>query len=140
MTHQKVSGGYIVVLKKDEKLVESIKQFIKTHKITGAWLSGLGGAQGVTLGFYHLDKKEYEFQNITKLLEITNLTGNISFHGDEAVIHLHGTFSDEKLHAFGGHVSELVVGGTCELHITPIKGSLKRTHDEDTGLNLLDCQ
>ena len=72
-------------------------------------------------------------------MEITSLQGNVAWDGDEPVIHLHGTFSDESMQAFGGHIKELQVGGTCEILLHRwYKDALTRQADPATGLNLLN--
>lgn len=138
MTHKKVPNGYIVRLDKDEKLIEQLKKFALTHKIKSGWLSGLGAAAGATLGFYDVDNQQYEWHDITSLAEITNLTGNIAWHKDDPVVHVHGTFSSKNLKAYGGHVKELIVGGTCEIFITEFDQTITRKHDDNTGLTSLE--
>lgn len=131
--------NWLVRLEKGEKLVESLLEIARTENIKGAWLSGLGAAQSAELGFYDLESQEYRFQTVNKLMEITSLQGNVAWLDGEPVLHIHGTFSDDKLQAFGGHVKELVVGGTCEVLLHRWYGEqLERQTDPATGLNLLN--
>lgn len=138
MNYHKTSTGFILRLNKDEKLVETLNTFIKEKDIKAGWFTGLGGVQGAEIGFYNLDSKEYEWRTFIKLLEITNLTGNITYQNDRLILHIHATLTDDKLRAHGGHVRELVVGGTVEINLTTFNKKIERTFDKDTGLNLLD--
>jgi len=140
MTYGFDGYNWLVRLEKDELLVENIAKLVKDQKIKGAWVSGLGGAQWAELGFYNLDKQAYEWKRFDQLLEITSLQGNVAWEGEEPVIHLHGTVSDQSMQAFGGHVKELQVAGTCEilLHRLYEPDGLKRAQDPVTGLKLLD--
>ena len=140
MTYQFDGYNYFVKLEKGEKLVSSLTQLVKDEQIAGAWLSGLGAALSVELGYYDLDTQEYLWKHLDETLEITALTGNIAWSEDKPAIHVHGSFSDRDMNGYGGHVKELVVGGTCELFLHLKQGSdkLKRKTDPDTGLNLLD--
>lgn len=138
MNHHKIPTGYLLRFSKGEKLVESLTAFIKEHKIKAGWLTGLGGVQGAEVGFYNLEKQEYEWHSSVSLAEITNLSGNIAWQNDEPVIHIHITLSDDKLRAYSGHLKELVVGGTVEINLTVFDKKLERKFDEETGLNLLD--
>ena len=71
-------------------------------------------------------------------LEITGVHGNAAQNeAGETVLHLHGTFADENYQVIGGHVKDLVVGGTCEVIVRPLDAKLTRAKDEATGLNLL---
>jgi predicted DNA-binding protein with PD1-like motif len=132
--------NWLVRFDKGERLVEGLTQLVRQEDIRGAWISGLGGALSAELGFYNLETQEYEWKKFDQLMEITNLQGNVAWQDDEPILHIHGTFSDKNMQAFGGHVKELVVGGTCEvlLHRWYEEEGLGRDKDQLTGLNLLD--
>jgi uncharacterized protein len=135
--------NWLVRLERGELLVEQLTQLAKDENITGAWLSGLGAAEWAELGFYNLHSKAYSWKRFDQLMEITSLQGNVAWSAGqqkgEPVIHLHGTFSDENMQAFGGHVKELKVGGTCEILLHRwYEGKLQRSRDSETGLELLN--
>ncbi len=131
--------NWLVRLQKGEKLVEQLTALVKDQKIGGAWLSGLGACENVELGFYNLGTKQYTWKKLDQPLEITGLQGNISWDTSEPVLHIHGSFSDSNMQAWGGHVKELEVGGTCEVLIHRwYENGLTRQLDEPTGLKLLD--
>ena len=140
MTFQFDGYNWLVRLQKGELLVENITKLVKDQHVKGAWIVGLGGAQWVELGFYNLTSKAYQWKRLDQLLEITSLQGNVAWEDDKPVIHLHGTFSDENMQAYGGHVRELQVGGTCEilLHRWYNPDGLQRRTNPDVGLKLLD--
>lgn len=139
MTFQYDGYSYLVRLEKGEKLVESLTALVKKENIPSCWLNGVGGAQSAEIGFYHLDKKKYEFKAIGELMEITGLQGNLAWSDAEPVWHIHGTFSKSDLSVIGGHVKELVVGGTCEVMLHEWYGdNLTRTQSDEIGLKLLD--
>jgi predicted DNA-binding protein with PD1-like motif len=138
MKYIKDDKNYLLVFEQDELLIKELENFIKTKKIKSAWFNGLGAAKGAEIGFYNLTSKEYQWQSITKLCEITNITGNISWQDDMPVVHSHTTLTDINGKTIGGHVKELVVGGTCEIYLLSINKGLQRRFDESTGLNLLD--
>lgn len=129
----------IIRLQKGERLSEAIEQFAAESRLQGAWLVGLGGVLEVTLGFYDLDAKEYHWQTFEGVREMTNLTGNLAFDGEgKLAFHLHGTFSGADFQAIGGHVKDLVAGGTVELFVHRTYKPLSRKPDPETGLTLLD--
>ena len=130
--------NWVVRLEKGEKLIESLTELVKKENIKGAWISGLGGAISAELGYYSLEEKEYHWKTLDKLLEITSLQGNVSWVDGEPKLHIHGSFSDENMQAFGGHVKELTVGGTCEVMMHALQAELTRSQNDDTGLELLD--
>jgi len=131
--------NYLVRLEKGDLLVQQLTELVKQEKIKGAWISGLGGALWAELGFYQLETKEYEWKRLEKLLEITSLQGNVAWADSEPMLHVHGAFSDQNMQAFGGHVKELAVAGTCEvfLHLMQRDQPLTRSLSSDIGLKLL---
>lgn len=135
-------GGlnYFMRFDKGEQLITGLKAFATETKLDGAWVSVIGGALEMELGFYELEAKTYQWQKFTGLYEIVNLQGNIALSEDgQPVFHLHGAFSDSKYQTVGGHVKELIVAGTCEVFIHRTDGkALHRKHDSQIGLSLLD--
>lgn len=131
--------NWLVRLDKGEKLVESLTKLAKQEKLPSCWVNVIGGALSAEVGYYNLPKKEYEWHNVVELVEITGLQGNLTWDGEEPKWHLHGTFSKSDLSVVGGHVRELIVGGTCEIMLHKwYKEPLTRSEDKETGLKLLD--
>lgn len=129
----------IIRLEKGERLGKAMAQLARETKVRGGWLNGLGGAQEVTLGFYHLDKKEYTWRTFSGLREVLSLTGNLARDADDnLVFHLHGVFGDSQFQTIGGHVKDLTVGATLELFLHRTYKPLHRKIDEAVGLPLLD--
>lgn len=125
------------MLEKGESLTECLTQFFVETGIRTAWIQGLGAALEVTLGYYNLTSKAYQWRDFKGPFELTSLQGNAVTAADGPALHLHATLADRQYVAFGGHVKHLIVGGTCELHIQPLDAKLTRIHDEASGLSLL---
>ncbi|CAN5649714.1 hypothetical protein BH23PAT2_BH23PAT2_06730 [soil metagenome] len=132
--------NYVIRLQKGEMLIEKLTKLVKHENIKGAWINGLGGAFWADLGFYHVDTKEYQWKRFDQPMEITSLQGNVAWVDSEPMLHIHGSFSDENMLGFGGHIKELSVAGTCEvfLHMMQRDEQLTRSEDSDIGLKLLD--
>lgn len=138
MKYRQHAGGYTFIFKKGEKLITEIEGFAKQKQISAASFHGLGGALEAEIGYYHLDKKAYEFMRLDEVLEIVSLHGNIALKDGAPIVHAHGVLSDAELKTYGGHIKEMIVGGTCELFLQSFDESWERMHDEDTGLSLID--
>lgn len=131
--------NHILRLDKGEQLAPALQQFAKEQQVEGAWLSGLGATTQVTVGFYNLPEQNYQWQTFNGLYEIVSLQGNIARGPDgQPALHLHGVFSDAAYQTIGGHVQDLVVGGTLELFVHRTYKSLGRKPDPQVGLNTLD--
>lgn len=127
----------ILVLERGEEVLAALEQYALQYALESAWLSGLGAAQSVTVAWYDIETKQYFDRTFSEPLEILLLTGNFSRVDDKPFWHIHGTFAGSDYNALGGHVKTLVVGVTCELHITPLGITMTRRHDSTTGLSLL---
>ncbi|HSE29375.1 MAG TPA: PPC domain-containing DNA-binding protein [Candidatus Saccharimonadales bacterium] len=140
MTYKYDGFNYVIRLNKDERLSEALKEFLQKTEVDGAWILGIGGAQEATLGFYSLKTKQYNWRTFSDLMEVTSLQGNIAVDEDgEPVFHMHGTFAGEDFNSFGGHVKDLIVGGTLEIFVHRTDDMpLSRKHDTEVGLDLLD--
>ena len=119
--------------------MEQLAEFSGQTGIKVAWIQGLGAALDMELGYYNVETRAYSWKTFSHPpYEITAMQGNmvITKEGNPR-LHLHGTFSDEHFAAFGGHIKELTVGGTCELHIRPLQITLTRSLDEVSGLETI---
>lgn len=137
MKQIKTNNAMIAVLDRGEELHDQLSDLTQNEGLEAAWLSGLGGAMKVTLGFYNIETKAYQWQEFNEPLEIVSLTGNLSLKNGKPFWHIHGVFSGANYQAISGHVKELVIGLTGELYITPLDAGLVRSLNETTGLELL---
>jgi predicted DNA-binding protein with PD1-like motif len=127
----------LLVLQRGEELHAALLSYARDTGLTSAWLSGLGGASNVTLGFYDIESKSYTWKEFDEPLEIISLTGNLSLVDNEPFWHIHGAFSGRDFQTVSGHVKAMTIGLTGELHITSLALSLHRDFDDTTGLKLL---
>lgn len=132
------ANGNIVVINRGEEVIAKLTEYARANGLKSAWMSGLGGASGATLGFYDIDSKDYEWHDYDRPMEILNLSGNLSVVDGQPFWHIHGNFSGRDTQGFGGHVKSLTVGLTCEVLVTPLDSAMTRTFDQSTGLKLLD--
>lgn len=130
---------YVLRLSKGERWSEVFETFAKESKLDGAWISIIGGVQEVTLGYYDIDKKEYQWQTFEGVREITGAQGNLSLsERKEPMAHLHGNFADENYQVIGGHIKDFVAGATVEVYVHCFDKPLHRKQDPEVGLQLLD--
>lgn len=132
--------NWLVRLEKGEELTKSLVEIVKKENIRTGWVYGIGAASSAEIGLFDPKTQDYKWKKFDKDLEILGLQGNIAYIHDEPAIHLHGSFSDESMQAFGGHIKGLVVSVTCEIFIHNwfSQDSITRSPDKQTGLNLLD--
>ena len=137
MQFQKVETGYLLKLLRGEKIVETLTKFCVENNIQAGVISGLGGASNITLGYYDLTTKEYQWKDFEKVHEILSMNGNVAMVDNEPFLHIHMAISDDSFSTFGGHLKEATVGATCEVMIHDLHTTLAREMDHEIGLKLL---
>ncbi|KUO76090.1 MAG: DNA-binding protein [Clostridia bacterium BRH_c25] len=136
MKSAKIGNKYFVRIDKGEEVVSLLKEFCMDNGLKLGSIVGLGAADRVTIGLFNTITKEYHNRELAGEYEITNLTGNITTKDGEVYLHLHITLGDEEYKAYGGHLNECWISGTCELVIDIVEGEIGRAFDEYSGLNL----
>lgn len=138
MKIRKYGSDYIVRFEKDEEIIATLTQVAEKMRVTGAWFHGIGVGRDIILGYFDAHRKTYLKKLYEGEYEFTSLSGNISYHGQKSIIHCHATITDSTFTASGGHLFQALVPATLELFIVPLTKKLKRKHDDQTGLFLLD--
>lgn len=133
------NGGrhFAVVLDTGEEAVECLLSFARENGITAAAFTGLGAFSNVTLGFFDIDRKDYERVRLDEQVEVVTLVGNVATKDGEAKLHPHVVVSKRNGQAFGGHLLEAHVRPTLEVIVTETPAELRRETDAATGLPLL---
>jgi len=133
--------NFTFTLQKGERWSDALAGFTKKTGVDSAWLTIIGGVLNVTLGYYNLDTKQYQWRTFEGLREITSAQGNITLDQNGTVMaHVHGTFGDDNYSLIGGHVKDFVAGATVEVFVHRFDTSLKRAQNNDIGLPLLDLR
>jgi uncharacterized protein len=128
---------FVVVLATGEEALECLLSFARERRITAAAFTGLGAFKDVTLGFFDLDRKDYERIRLDEQVEVLTLVGNIATKDGETKLHPHVVVSKRDGQAFGGHLLEAHVRPTLEVVVTETPAELCRETDPETGLPLL---
>ncbi|MTI47302.1 PPC domain-containing DNA-binding protein [Sporosalibacterium faouarense] len=136
MKSKRFGNKYFLRIDKGEEVVGSLYNFCKENNVKLGSLTGLGAADRLTVGLYNTETHEYHNKELIGEYEITNLTGNITTKDGELYLHLHITVGNEEYEAFGGHLNECHISGTCEIILDTVDGEVGRFFDESSGLNI----
>lgn len=133
----KSGKNYILRFDRGEEIIEELKKFCQSKKITAAFFSALGASSEVEIAHYDVGKKRYSNKVIRQRMEIDSLIGNISLMDNKIVVHSHGVFSDQTMQTQAGHVNRLIVAATGEFFLQAHQAKIERQYDKETGLNLM---
>jgi predicted DNA-binding protein with PD1-like motif len=126
-----------LILEKGECIHEGLKQVAKAPGFPGAFVTGIGVVKDVVIGFFNIPSKSYKEIELEGPVELLALNGNISWEGEEAIIHLHAVIGREDGSVVGGHLLRASIGVTGEIFIHKIGKRLERERSEEFGLPLI---
>lgn len=108
----------------------------------GALLGGIviaiGAFSEVALGYFDRHRKEYQRNTVNEQVEVLSLVGDITLYQLEPKVHAHVVVGKSDGTAHGGHILAARVWPTLEVVVTASPAHLRRQHDPETGLALID--
>ncbi len=128
---------HFLTIKKDEEIIEKIKEFCVKNKIKAGFLTGVGAVKSISLGFFNPIEKKYYEKAFDEFMELSSLIGNISTLNDEIYLHIHATASNKNYEVVGGHLARAIVSATCEIAISKADFDVVRKFSDEIGLNLI---
>lgn len=138
MVYKVFDHTIVARIDRGEEISASVKEICKMEGIKLASISAIAAVDHVVVGLYSIKEKKFLPNTFDEALEMTSLNGNVTTQDGEVYLHIHANFADSKGHAFGGHLTEAVVSGTCEMFIQVIDGEITRRYDKSTGLNIFN--
>lgn len=132
--HMHATAPFVLILDRDDRLLESINQCVQDAKLMGASIAGLGQLQNPVLAYFTSNANEKPtFTKFNGIYELAGLHGNVTNNNGKYYTHLHGVLADKKFNGLAGHIKEATVGITAEITIIPLSASLERTVNPKTG-------
>lgn len=123
----------------NEDLIDAISELVIKHDIISGFIKIIGALKKVTIGFFDINNKEYNYQSFEEPLEIISCMGNIAHGKIGPIIHLHVSLGREDFSVIGGHLSQpSIISITGEVYIYEIRTKITRSEDPQSKLMLLD--
>jgi predicted DNA-binding protein with PD1-like motif len=135
--YKKFNGTWILVLKKGDRIIEKLSEFIDTEQIKSGYMYGIGAVSSVEIAHYDLAEKKYSSKTFEEPLELLSLLGNVAFKDNEKIVHCHIILGRDDMSLFGGHLVEGTIGVTCEIVFNELDGQIPKKEDPEIGLNLI---
>ena len=115
----------------NEDFFDILLKVSEKENITSAIiLSGIGMLKDFEIGYFNIEKKQYEIAFFEVPYELLSLTGNISLKDDKIFPHLHVALAGSDKNVIGGHLFKARVCNTVELFIKIIQFELIREKRE----------
>jgi predicted DNA-binding protein with PD1-like motif len=119
-----------------DEIHSSLAEVARREGVSGGWFSGIGAASAVELGYYDLERKDYDRTKIAGDVEIASASGSLGLVDGKPFVHLHAVVSDRQCVPRAGHLFAAVTAATLEFVLFVAEEPIERTRDETTELNL----
>lgn len=137
MEYQRFADTLVLRVDRGQDMLAAIENACVREHITLGQISGIGAMDMVRIGLYRVEERQYDAHSYHEMLEMTSLDGNVTQKDGHVYLHLHANFGRADGSVIGGHLNEAIVGGTAEIFIRILDGTVNRLLDEkETGLNL----
>ncbi len=129
---------YVLIFAAGDQAIADLTAFAKEKGLAASHFTAIGGFQEATLGYFNLDKKDYDNIPVREQVEVLSLVGDIALtEKGEPKIHAHAVLGRSDGTTRGGHLVEGRVRPTLEVMLVESPRHLHRKHDPHSGLALI---
>jgi predicted DNA-binding protein with PD1-like motif len=132
------SRTWVVIFDKGDEPVAGLTAFAKAQKLGAAHFTAIGAFSDVTLGYFDRAKRDYKKIPLHEQVEVLSLLGDVALDKGEPKVHAHVVVGRADGEARGGHLLEAHVWPTLEVVLVESPRHLRKRHDPETGLALID--
>ncbi|HWG46309.1 MAG TPA: PPC domain-containing DNA-binding protein [Gemmataceae bacterium] len=129
---------FVLVFAAGDEAIAGLTAFAKEKGLAASHFTAIGGFQEATLGYFDLEKKDYNKLPVREQVEVLSLVGDITLtEKGEPKIHAHVVLGRSDASTRGGHLIEARVRPTLEVMLVESPRHLRRKHDPQSGLALI---
>ena len=129
---------FAVIFDTGDEVMTGLTSFARERRLTACHCTAIGAFSDLTVGFFDWEQKDYVKLPIHEQVEVLSLVGDIALKDGQPMIHAHVVVGKSDGTAHGGHLIEGHVRPTLEVILVESPTFLQRTHDEESGLALID--
>jgi hypothetical protein len=129
---------WALIFDKGDEPVAGLTAFAKSQGLGGAHFTAIGAFSEVTLGYFDRKARDYKKIPLREQVEVLSLIGDVALDRGEPKVHAHVVVGRADGEARGGHLLEARVWPTLEVVLTESPRHLRKRHDPETGLALID--
>lgn len=132
---------YVVVLEIGDEIMSCLGKVARSEQPSAAQITAIGAFSEATLLFFDWESRGYQAIPVTEQTEVAALIGDIALDREgEPALHVHAVLGKRNGTAVAGHLKQARVRPTLEIPINESPVHLRRLHDPQTGLALLQPQ
>lgn len=129
---------FALVFDAGDEVLSGLTGFAEENGLDAASFTAIGAFGTATLGYFDVEKKEYEKIPVYEQVEVLSLLGDVARkENGEPQVHAHAVLGASDGSTRGGHLLEARVRPTLEVVIVESPEHLRRRWDEGVGLALI---
>jgi uncharacterized protein len=130
---------FVVVLGTDDEVMASLKSFVEREQLRAGQFTAIGAFQSALLGYFDWERNDYLHIPVSEQAEVASLIGDLATGPDgKPSLHIHCVLGCRDGRAIAGHLLEAKVRPTLEIVWRDSPAHLRKRHDADSGLALID--
>ena len=139
LLHEGTEKTFAIIFDKGDEVASGLLDFAKAHSLRGSHFTAIGAFERVTLGFFERTKRDYKKIEFNEQMEVLSFIGDVALkESGEPQVHAHVVIGRRDGTAHGGHLIEARVWPTLEVILVESPRFLRKRHDPETGLALID--
>ena len=130
---------FVVVLDTGDEVMATLKRFVTQESLEAAQFTAIGAFRSAVLGYFDWETKKYQRIPVDEQVEVASFIGDLARGPDnKPSLHVHCVLGRRDGHALAGHLLEAHVRPTLEIVLTDSPVHLRKRHDPESGLALID--
>ena len=132
-------GTWALVFDTGEEAFSLLSAWVRDQVVTAARLTAIGAFVRAVVGYFDWERKDYLRIPVDEQVEVLSLVGDVALDPDGApVVHAHAVLGKRDGSTAGGHLLEGHVRPTLEVMLIESPAHLRKRHDPETGLALIE--
>lgn len=129
---------WALVFDQGDEAMEGLRRFAEEEGVTAAQFTAIGAFSKVTLAYFAWERKEYVEHPLEEQVEVLTLAGDVALEDGKPQVHAHVVVGRSDTTARGGHLISGRVRPTLEVILVESPAHLRKRHDPESGLTLID--
>ena len=129
---------YVVVCDPGDEAMASLKQFARSERLEAAQITGVGGFERATVGWFDRAARQFRHIPVDEPTEVLSLIGDVAEDQDGPGLNIHVVLGLSDGTTRGGHLIEGRVFPALELVVTENPAELRKVMHPELGVALID--
>jgi predicted DNA-binding protein with PD1-like motif len=142
MRSQQLNAGgrellFALIFDTGDEVIKPLEIFAAENRLAGSHFTAIGAFSDAVVAWFDWQSKQYKHIPIKEQVEVLTLAGDIALADGKPKIHAHVVLGKSDGSACGGHLIEAHVRPTLEVILEESPRHLRRKHDPQSGLPLI---